>query len=268
VLFALGAVAAVVTAGGVQGGLDPPARFGLRSGASRTVAPEPPGADSGTTVVPSVPSVPSVPAAPAAPTAAAPSPAARTPIRQPAATAEPTAVPSRGQGRLVPAPGRVPAVGVGRRVRYRLEIESGLPFDPATVARTVHAALVDRRGWGPLEHVAFERTGTATPQIRIILASPVTTDALCAPLDTVGELSCRNGDRMVLNALRWAVGIPAYAGRLDDYRTYMINHEVGHALGHRHAYCTVPGAPAPVMMQQTKGLAQCRPNPWPSITAG
>jgi Protein of unknown function (DUF3152) len=43
----------------------------------------------------------------------------------------------------------------------------------------------------------------------------------------------------------------------------MVNHEVGHALGRGHAACPRAGDPARVMMQQTKGVDACRPNPWP-----
>jgi len=33
--------------------------------------------------------------------------------------------------------------------------------------------------------------------------------------------------------------------------------------GHGHSWCTGGGRRAPVMMQQTKGVAPCRANPWP-----
>jgi hypothetical protein len=103
--------------------------------------------------------------------------------------------------------------------------------------------------------------------LRIILATPALTDKLCLPLDTGGEVSCRVEDRVVLNAKRWMYAIPAYDGDVSLYRSYLVNHEVGHALGHGHSTCTVPGTPAPVMMQQTKGLGGCLPNAWPTVKA-
>jgi len=60
--------------------------------------------------------------------------------------------------------------------------------------------------------------------------------------------------------------VPAKSGYGDDlasYRTYLILHEFGHALGHNHAKCTGDNKPSPVMMQQTKGTGECYPDPWP-----
>jgi Protein of unknown function (DUF3152) len=222
------------------------------------------------------PSTPAAPASsprasappPATATTAVPRPAVTTTPSRSAATIDPASIPHRGSGRLVPVPGRVAPAGTGRPFLYQLVIEGGLPFEPAETARVVQHVLVDPRGWQPIEHVAFGRTDGADYDIRIILASPATTDALCAPLDTIGELSCRNGNHVVFNAVRWATAVPWYADRLDDYRAYLVNHEVGHALGHHHRYCPGAGRPAPVMMQQTKGLGGCRANPWPAVTGG
>jgi hypothetical protein len=118
-----------------------------------------------------------------------------------------------------------------------------------------------------LQPVSFERTDKVDADLRVIVATPTLTDKLCLPLDTGGELSCRVEDRVVLNAKRWMYAIPGYAGKVELYRSYLVNHEVGHALGHGHAPCPKPGAPAPVMMQQSKGLAGCLPNAWPTIKA-
>jgi hypothetical protein len=54
---------------------------------------------------------------------------------------------------------------------------------------------------------------------------------------------------------------------MDLYRAYLVNHEVGHRLGHGHSHCHGAGRPAPVMMQQSKGIGACTANPWPSVAA-
>jgi Protein of unknown function (DUF3152) len=215
-------------------------------------------------------------AAPAATTTApSPTPVPTTPTPTPRPTPRPTTpkptpkptpvtIPASGTGRLVTVPGAAGPTGPGTRLTYRLEIEGGLPLDGAAVAAQVQRTLTDPRGWQPIEHVAFVRTpGPAS--FDLILASPTMVDRLCYPLDTVGELSCRNGNRVILNAKRWVSAVPWYRGHLDDYRAYLVNHEVGHRLGHGHTSCPAPGAPAPVMVQQSKSLYGCAPNPWPSV---
>jgi Protein of unknown function (DUF3152) len=48
---------------------------------------------------------------------------------------------------------------------------------------------------------------------------------------------------------------------LPTYRQYVVNHEVGHRLG--HMLCPGTRQPAPVMQQQTLGMHGCTVNPWP-----
>jgi hypothetical protein len=197
-------------------------------------------------------------------TTSAPAPRKTTPKPKPSPT--PVTIPASASGRLVTVPGTAGPTGTGTRLTYQLEIESGLPLDGAAIAAQVQRTLTDPRGWQPIEHVAFVRTG-GPASFELILASPAMVDRLCYPLDTVGELSCRNGNRVILNAKRWVDAVPWYRGHLDDYRAYLVNHEVGHRLGHAHKSCPAPGAPAPVMVQQSKSLYGCAPNPWPSVAA-
>jgi len=150
---------------------------------------------------------------------------------------------------------------------YTVEVEDGVPFDPVATGRRVERTLEHPRSWQDLLGQPLRRT-TDTPDFRVLVASPGTTDALCAPLQTLGQVSCRNGDLVVLNAVRWAEGIPDYEGALTQYRTYLVNHEVGHRLGQGHVKCPGEGLPAPVMQQQTYGLDGCTRNAWPADTGG
>ncbi|GEP38121.1 hypothetical protein NPS01_17840 [Nocardioides psychrotolerans] len=172
-------------------------------------------------------------------------------------------LPEVGSGEFLVAAGLGPVTGAGVLMTYTVEVEREVPVEQDAAARVVDRVLTDPRGWTATGAHALARVETSS-DIRVLLATPETTDALCAPLDTGGRLSCRNGDLVVLNAWRWFNGAPAYADSLRDYRSYLISHEVGHALGNSHVACPGPGRPAPVMMQQTKGLGDCVANPWPT----
>ncbi|NUS72305.1 MAG: DUF3152 domain-containing protein [Corynebacteriales bacterium] len=146
---------------------------------------------------------------------------------------------------------------------YQVQIEDGIEQDGAAFAAEVEATLGDNRSWISQGDVAFQRVDTANPSFVLYLASPKTVDALCAPMDTAGYTSCRTGDKVVINLARWMLAVPDYGDSLTEYRQYVINHEVGHRLGHGHDYCPGAGQPAPVMQQQTYGLQGCTINPWP-----
>lgn len=188
-------------------------------------------------------------------------PGSPSPVPTPTPT-EPT-IPNVGTGDFLVAEGSRDLVGHGQLVRYTVEVESGLPYEGTDMAGVVDATLADPRGWIADGEHSFQRTSD-TADVRVLLATPETTDELCAPLETNGEASCRNGELVVINARRWAHGAEAYAGDLHAYRQYVINHEIGHALGHPHVACPGPGERAPVMLQQTYGLDGCTANPWPN----
>lgn len=179
-------------------------------------------------------------------------------------------VPQRGAGTttVLAVPGQ-DSDRAGREVRYTVEAEVGAGIDEAQYARIVRQVLTDERGWEAQDGVHFvnvtpqEAAAGAHVQVHMIMATPDTVDRLCAPLQTEGEVSCRNGDRVVLNARRWAYGARSYGEDLDRYRQYLINHEMGHAIGHDHEPCPGPGLAAPVMLQQTLGLDGCTKYPWP-----
>ena len=175
----------------------------------------------------------------------------------------PTPVVASGDGRLAVVPGRGAVSGPGEAAPYVVEVEGGLGVDPVAFAREVEQVLGDPRSWGADGRRAVQRVDGGDVAFRVALASPETADRLCAPLDTNGYFSCGTGGRAVLNVARWLTGADAYPGPLADYREYLVNHEVGHLFGRGHESCPGPGQPAPVMMQQTKGLDGCTPVSWP-----
>jgi hypothetical protein len=167
-------------------------------------------------------------------------------------------------GTFTAAPGAGPVVGSGPLRTYVVEVEDGIGIDPGALATEVDRVLGDPRGWTADGAVSLQRVAPdQQPSFRVVLATPQTTDGLCAPLRTNGIFSCYMDGRAVLNLYRWTDGAAASGLDLPEYREYVISHEVGHALGHGHVGCPGAGLPAPVMMQQTKGIGACAPNPWP-----
>ena len=159
--------------------------------------------------------------------------------------------------------------GTGGPLRtYSVEITDGLasrqPLEEFTAF--VDAALGDPdRGWTSTGSVRLQRV--ADPRdadVRVLLASPSTVDTLCARagLRTGGIYSCWNGEYAALNSMRWFGGV-THVPDLQLYRTYLVNHEVGHGIGHGHRSCPGAGRLAPVMMQLTKSTYGCVPNAWP-----
>ncbi|MET1076005.1 MAG: DUF3152 domain-containing protein [Umezawaea sp.] len=195
-------------------------------------------------------------------------------------------VPATGSGTWRVVPGAVRRADVGEPYTYTVEIEDGVRLIDGDdeFGRFVDEVLHDPRSWTGDGTIALQRAEHGEPDLRIKLTSQATTRALCGyelPFDT----SCRIDDAVYLSAARWVRGAKSFNGRMDEYRQYMVNHEVGHFLGYEHELCGTSGSLAPVMMQQTFSthndeLADitatspqqvsvprdgkvCTPNPWP-----
>lgn len=190
-------------------------------------------------------------------------PAGRLSTERVPASPAPSTTTTTPTGRFTTAPGGSPVVGSGPTYRYRVEVEQGTGVDPATFARAVDQILGDPRGWITADALSLERVADGSAQFLVRLTTPATTDRLCQPLDTQGQVSCGQNAMAVINLTRWQVG--ADPPRLDraNYRAYVILHEFGHLLGHDHVGCPGSGQPAPTMMQQTYSIGACSPNPWP-----
>jgi hypothetical protein len=164
--------------------------------------------------------------------------------------------------RVVPGDSPVHGTGV-KEWRFAVEVEDGLPIDHAAFARAVEDILYAPIGWlGAGSDLALQRVDKPPFDFRVTLAKPHTVDRLCVPLHTGGRVSCENRGRSVINWLRWSTGSPWWTNQ-RKYRRYLINHEVGHSLGHPHRYCSRRGAVAPVMQQQTGPATPCIHGFWP-----
>lgn len=205
-----------------------------------------------------------------------------------------------GEGTWHVVPGGGESVGDGGKTyTYTVEVEDGV--DPASYAgdasfaQAVEGTLSDPRSWVGTGDVTLRRVDASDPppDFRVSLTSPDTTHRpdVCGhsiPYESSCYRSNMQGEsRVVINLARWIRGALAFNGDMTSYRQYAINHEVGHALNLGHEACRTDGALAPVMMQQTFGVANdyvaklnntpggdqgavpadgkvCKPNAWPN----
>ncbi|WP_241038211.1 DUF3152 domain-containing protein [Blastococcus litoris] len=174
----------------------------------------------------------------------------------------------QGAGTLSVVDGTSAVYGTGPLRRFIVEVEDGIGVEGLPFAQAVEATLGDPRSWGNGGRMSFQRVGAAEAaagqfDIKVSLVSPGSMETYCPGVGTGGYTSCRYGDRAVINLARWATAVPDYEGDVATYRLYVVNHEVGHALGNGHQNCPGAGQLAPVMQQQTLGLEGCVKNAWP-----
>ena len=194
-------------------------------------------------------------------------------------------------------PGTTPKVGEGtaKTFTYTVEIENGIDTSgfggDEGFARMVTETLANPKSWTHDPQFAFRRIDAVDagekPDFRVSLTSPMSVREGCGyeiPIET----SCYNPvygadaePRVFLNLARWVRGAVPFQGDIGSYRQYLVNHEVGHAMGYNaHEPCDRNGALAPIMMQQTFSTSDddaarfdpqyvkpdgktCRFNPWP-----
>ncbi|MCZ4103332.1 DUF3152 domain-containing protein [Streptomyces sp. H39-C1] len=215
----------------------------------------------------SPPSGPSSPAPTAPPSAASRAPTTPAPPTT-AKAAKSVSVPKSGPGTFRAGKGRAGGSTVGQGVirTYRVQVEDGIRISADQAVDEVAAILADPRSWTRDGKHGFRQVSSGSADLVIRIATPDTADALCLAaihLDTHNELNCEVPGGVVVNLRRWILGSPTFTGPIADYRALIINHEVGHSLGHGHEGCPGPGKLAPAMMQQIKGLNGCKPNAWP-----
>lgn len=193
-----------------------------------------------------------------------PTPTPRSPLALPAGPG----FSMSGQGSFSTLPGSSDVLGEGRLYRFTIDVEDGISgADPQEFASAVMSALSDQRSWIATGAVALQRVDSGPVDFRISLTAPLTVRPMCG-YSLRMETSCYAGNgRVAINLSRWVRGAQVFDGDLTNYRRYLVNHEVGHAVGHNHAHYCLDNGLAPIMMQQTIGTktenGRCRANPWP-----
>lgn len=173
-----------------------------------------------------------------------------------------------GAGTMSVVDGSSEVMGTGPLKRFIVEVEDGIHIDGPAFAAAVQKTLGDPRSWGSGGRMSFQRVGAAEAaagrfEFKVSLVSPGRMETYCPGVGVGGYTSCQYGNRAVINLARWSTAVPDYQGDIATYRLYVVEHEVGHLLGHGHEPCPGPGQRAPVMQQQTLGLQGCVKNPWP-----
>ncbi|MER7964550.1 DUF3152 domain-containing protein [Streptomyces sp. ESR1.13] len=207
---------------------------------------------------------------PSASSSPSPSPSV-TASTSPSASPSTIAIPATGPGTFVTAQADGTTVGTGSRVRrYKVLVEEGIDVRPGAAADEIAEVLADRRGWTRDGTNSFRLVSSGSYDFVVKIATPGTVDKICgaAGLLTRGEVNCSVGTDVVVNLKRWVLGSPEFDGPIHEYRALIVNHEVGHRIGHGHETCPGAGRPAPAMMQQIKGLKGCVANAWPYDESG
>lgn len=183
-------------------------------------------------------------------------------------------VPAHGSGDFAYASTRGRVHGTkGTLRRFRVAVEKGSGEDVDEFAASVDATLGDERSWTGGGDLRLQMVaGRDEYDFTVYLATRDTAGDMCARGGTnitVGGrpyTSCRATGQAIINLDRWRLSSKTYRDAkvpLATYRQYVINHEVGHELGHHHEGCPKQGGPAPVMVQQTLTLRGCVPYAWP-----
>lgn len=179
-------------------------------------------------------------------------------------------VPILGNGVFEPGrgvfPDGSPEAGKVHTLKFMAEGDSGV--SASQFGNTAYQLLNEPHGWRKAANVSFtplsdaDVTSGMPANLTLTIASPRMTEWLCQ--SAIGSAPvCFTGDIIVISAQSWAAGANTYGNDLTNYRRYLVNHGVGLAFGQKIVSCKRPGVPASIMMQQTKDLAGCTPNPLP-----
>ena len=159
--------------------------------------------------------------------------------------------------------GAFPLPALAHAYSYTIEKRGEIESSMEVFGDIARQTLSDIRGWTLNLNVDFRRV-SSDEDFRLILASPREVDRAASACSA--QWSCRVGDQILINDERWRNTTSTWPESRRAYRSYVINHELGHWLGIRDIReCPRGGHDAPVMMQQSKGLDGCNARVWPKF---
>lgn len=132
-------------------------------------------------------------------------------------------------------------------------------------ANAAFRILNDEHGW-PRAGAVFERSTDGDCDFDLVLSQASQMPSF-SPSCSV-QYSCRVGQNVIVNDDRWKGAVQSWldaGGDLARYRVMVINHEVGHRLGHidNETTCAGEGQLAPLMQEQSMHLDGCKVNEYP-----
>lgn len=148
-----------------------------------------------------------------------------------------------------------------------IHIDDDVDYSQKIFENKVKKVLLDKDGWQSIAKVKFKFVGKdvfdkiqTNKKIVINLSTNDTINKKCgfgAEMLSCCDMSTKE---VWINFYRWMNGSKHSKLNIYKYRDYVINHEVGHALGRLHTDCPCEDCPAPIMMQHTVSIGNCKPN--------
>ena len=157
---------------------------------------------------------------------------------------------------MVSSPGDYSGPSLEIHLGFRSEISDVTSAEFAALAM---ATLSDPTGW---ERAGFTFVHDESSALTVVLAEGNRVDEMCLPLETFGTVSCQNGPVVAINADRWRHAWDGWSATVDEYRHYVVTHEVGHLIGLRHPTekCPADQPLAAAMDPQTMTTLTCPVN--------
>lgn len=145
---------------------------------------------------------------------------------------------------------------INKIFRYSVSIDPTIKRSLVNFKKQIRKILENPKTWC----IRFKEDNE-NPDFIIFL----TTDSAINQACKLRGLSCADWSKNIIyiNNDNWSKGSKKSGLNLEDYRIYVINHEIGHILGIHNHLKPKKGCKVPVMNQSTLGIGKGLPNMWP-----